>query len=473
MPSDFLSRLSQDDRDRLERIGQTLELEPRHHLLVRGEKGGDVFRVEKGSLEIVDRRSRPEVILDVLGPGELVGEMGFIDGTPRSADAFAGPGTVVTRWPVGDLQEALASDARFAARFWRALSEEVADRVREVTSNAVSGGLRGAGPTPGGNTDGGATILARSLLASSLGGLAKADQALRRDPKDTKAADKVADLLDLLALELERLQREGADPTTVGRAVRKLAQQVHPYLLRSVTAELSIARPDGFAGGPTVLRHVLAGEPVGDGPLGLAVDRWLMGLPRAQGLLARHRAACEIVEEFLGTHLGPVRLVLVNCAQGPLLERVYGLVSRREGELWIVEPTREALMELDTALPRGRIRVRMVHQRMGAPRQGGSLRALSDVDLIVADSLLDYLPARLATAITREAARLLTPRGRAVITALAPSHDQVLWTHLLEWPAILRRPRGLEAILHAAGYADVSVSAVQGSGLVAVAGRDS
>ncbi len=50
MSSDFLSRLSNDDRARLERIGQTIELEPRHHLLVRGEKSGDVFRVEKGQL---------------------------------------------------------------------------------------------------------------------------------------------------------------------------------------------------------------------------------------------------------------------------------------------------------------------------------------------------------------------------------------------------------------------------------------
>ncbi len=471
MPSDFLSRLSQDDRDRLERIGRSMELEPRHHLLVRGEKGGDVFRVERGQLEIVDRRSRPEVILDVLGPGELVGEMGFIDGTPRSADAFAGPGTVVTQWPVGELQELLASDSAFAARFWRALAEEVADRVREVTSNAVTGSLRGAGPAMGTATDGSATMLARSLLASSLGGLAKVDQALRRNPLDNKAADRVADLLDLLVLELERLQRDGADPITLARAVRKLALQVHPYLLRSVTAELSLARPEGFAGGPTVLGHVLRGEARGDGPLGLAVDRWLLGLPRAKGMRARHLAAGKVLDDYLETHLGPLRLVLVNCAQGPLLDRVYKRVSQREGELWIVEPTREALTQLDTTLSRSRIRVRMVHQRMGAPRQGGSLRALSNVDLIVADSLMDYLPARMATALAQEAGRLLGPRGRAVITASAPSHDGVLWNHLLEWPAIVRKSPALEAILHAAGYADVSVSTVQGSGLLAVAGQ--
>ncbi len=472
MPSDFLSRLSEDDRARLERIGQTLELAPRHHLLVRGEKGGDVFRVEKGQLEIVDRRSRPEVILDVLGPGELVGELGFIDGTPRSADAFASPGCVVTRWPVGELQELLASDAAFAARFWRAMAEEVGDRLREVTSNAVTGSLRGAASAGGSEADGQATIMARSLLAASLGGLAEVDQRLRRTPDDPKAAERVSDLLDLLSSELLRLQMGGADPTTLARAVRKLSQQVHPYLLRSTTAELCLATPDGFAGGPALLGHLLAGRPRGDGSLGLAVDRWLLLQPRAAGLRDRHARASAQLDQLLSTHLGPMRLVLVNCAQGPLLEQLWRTCSRCEGELWIVEPTRAALTALDTSLERSgaKLRLRMVQDALGSPGKGGSLRNLSDVDVIVADNLLDYLPARAASDSLRRLAETLRPEGRLLVTAAAPSTDEVLWTHLLAWPVINREPGALSALLRAAGL-QATPERTAGSGMLAVARR--
>jgi CRP/FNR family transcriptional regulator, cyclic AMP receptor protein len=469
MASDFLSRLSEDDRARLERIGQTMELAPRHHLLVRGEKGGDVFRVERGQLEIIDRRSRPEVILDVLGPGELVGELGFIDGTPRSADAFASPGCVVTRWPVVELQDLLATDAVFAARFWRAMAEEVADRLRDVTSAAVTGGLRGANASAGTGTDGNATMMARSLLGASLGGLAQVDQQLRRNPGDAKAARRVAELLDLLAADLMRRQQGGADPTTLARAVRKLSQQVHPYLLRSTTAELTLSAPDGFAGGPTVLRHVLFDKPHGDGALGLAVDRWLLEQPRISGMRARHQRATDRLEAMLSTHLGPLRIVLINCAQGPLLERVWRQVSRRPGELWIVEPTREALMELDTSLPRAgaKMKLRMVQEPLGAPHKGSSLRNLADVDAIVADALLDYLPARMATDTVRSLSERLGPRGTLLMTALAPSTDEVLWTHLLAWPIITRSPGALLAILRAAGCTEPAVSELDGSGLLA------
>ncbi len=427
MPSDFLSRLDEADRARLERIGQ----------------------------------------------GELVGELGFIDGTPRSADAFAGPGCVVTRWPVAELKDLLASDTAFGARFWRAMAEEVADRMREVTSNAVTGGLRGAGSAASSSSDGRATVMARSMLGASLGGLAEVDRELRREPDDQKAAARVADLLDLLSADLERRQRSGADPTTLARAVRILSEKVHPYLLRSTTAELALSAPDGIAGGPTVLRHVLRGEAAGDGALGLAVDRWLLDLPRTRGLRARHQGASDELERLLRPHLGTLRVVLVNCAQGPLLPRLWRHVAKREGELWIVEPTRAALTELDTALPRAgaKMRLRMVQEPVGGPKAGSSLRNIADVDVIVADALLDYLPARMATDTIRQLADRLGPRGRLLTTAAAPASDDVVWNHLLGWPIIARSQRACEAILNAAGCADIRVSTTAGSGLLASAGR--
>jgi hypothetical protein len=298
------------------------------------------------------------------------------------------------------------------------------------------------------------------------------DQALRRDPGDTRAAEHVVALLDTLGSELSRRLREGADTEVLEVAVRRLARQVHPYLLRSTTAELCLSRPDGFAGGPRLLEHVLAGIPRGDGPLGEAVDRWLLGLPRSQGLRARQRAVEVAIEPLLARHLGTLHMVAINAAQGGLLARTWKRIAAREGELWVVEPTRDALMALDMALStqRARMRLRLVQERAGDPSQGGSLRNLSDIDLIVADNLFDYLPARLAADLARQLGATLGPRGRLVVTATSPSPDQLVWSQLLEWPVVARDSRSLAAVLKAAGYADVSVTAVEGAGLLASAG---
>ena len=472
MSSEFLNRLNEADRELLERIGRTIRLEPRQHLLKRGEKGGDMFRVERGQLEIVDRRSRPEVILDVLGPGELVGELAFIDGTPRSADAFAGPGCVVTCWPVTDLEALIVENPSFASRFWRALAEEVAARLRAVTSSAVTGGLRGA-QSSSANLDDSSASKARELAASYLQGLSRIDRRLRRNPKDRAALDEVPRLLSSQMEELERLAAQAPRNPAVRRTIRRLGQQVHPYLLQSVTAELCISRPEEHAGGPSVCRHVLEGAPQGDGPLGMALDAWLLELPRAQGLRRRHEAALNTLERFISTHLGPLRLMLVNTAPGSLLPRVHRLVSGRQGELCVVEASRQALTKLDATLPPARqgIRMRFIQERLGESAEDSSLRNLRDQDIIVLESLVEYLPARVATQCLHHMGSLLAPKGRLIVTSLAPSPDAAIWDHLLDWPIIGRRERTFAALLHAAGYGNVSVTATEGAGMVAIASR--
>ena len=78
--------------------GAVLRLDEGDHLLRRGAKGGDIYLVEAGSLEVVDMRQSPEIILDVLGPGRIVGEMGFVDEAPRSADVRALEDATVRHW---------------------------------------------------------------------------------------------------------------------------------------------------------------------------------------------------------------------------------------------------------------------------------------------------------------------------------------------------------------------------------------
>jgi hypothetical protein len=115
------------------------------------------------------------------------------------------------------------------------------------------------------------------------------------------------------------------------------------------------------------------------------------------------------------------------------------------------------------------MRIRMVQENLGAALQGSSLRNLDEVDAIVADATLDYLPARMATDTVRALTQRLGPRGRLLITAMAPASDEVLWTHLLAWPIITRSPPDLDAILRAAGCVDIEITPVAGSGLMAEA----
>jgi CRP-like cAMP-binding protein len=68
-----------------------------------------------------------------LGAGEVVGEIAFVDSAPPSATVAAIGDAMVLALPKALLQQRLAGDPAFAARFFRALAIFLADRLRATT----------------------------------------------------------------------------------------------------------------------------------------------------------------------------------------------------------------------------------------------------------------------------------------------------------------------------------------------------
>jgi CRP/FNR family transcriptional regulator, cyclic AMP receptor protein len=79
---------------------------------------------------IVVSRTAP-ITVTVLGPGSLIGEMGLLDGAPRSASCTAMSnlrGAILTR---DALNELLDDEPRTAAKLMMAISLRIAQRMRE------------------------------------------------------------------------------------------------------------------------------------------------------------------------------------------------------------------------------------------------------------------------------------------------------------------------------------------------------
>lgn len=70
------------------------------------------------------------VVVGVLGPGHLIGEMGVIDGAPRSATCTAQTAVEVAMLSRCDLTRLLLENPQLGARFVMAIAKRLADRVR-------------------------------------------------------------------------------------------------------------------------------------------------------------------------------------------------------------------------------------------------------------------------------------------------------------------------------------------------------
>jgi CRP-like cAMP-binding protein len=107
-------------------------------LIREGQPVDSVFIVIKGQLTI--SAGRPGRILTVVGAGEIVGELSFVDSRPPSATVSAHEPATVLRIPRAVLSAKLESDVAFAGRFYRAVALLLAQRLRSTTIKLGYGG---------------------------------------------------------------------------------------------------------------------------------------------------------------------------------------------------------------------------------------------------------------------------------------------------------------------------------------------
>lgn len=82
--------LSPDTREALLALGRRSRFAPGTMIYAYGEPGASMLVIESGQVEIsLTARSGRRSILNVMGPGETLGEIALLDRHPRSADATA------------------------------------------------------------------------------------------------------------------------------------------------------------------------------------------------------------------------------------------------------------------------------------------------------------------------------------------------------------------------------------------------
>lgn len=477
----FLDRLEGPDRERLLAATRPVSLHRGAWLIRRGERGGDLYLVERGELEVVDTRARPEVVIDSVGPGGIVGEMAFLDAAPRTADVRAASETRCLHWERGALMDLLAEDQALAAAFYRSLAEGLVDRVRDVTTSAVSGGL-GRARQPASSAT---VMLARDSF--ELGERSRvrwldAEARLRGAGGSASGA-----LAGEVAGELVReMCTVAAQFQAGGRGVeagQSLGRELHAFLVRARTVVIAWESRGKQADRAALVGHLVRGVASGEGALGQALDAALLALPtpaalgwRADVAAALTAAATEATVRRSPRDAGnrPVRVLMINGAASGLPER-YGatLVGFKGGVLLsAVEESREQLGNIGTGpggLPLA-VELRRVQEDLGALVLGNSRVQREAQDVVVIEGLTEYLPERILAELVAWCRDRTQIGGAVVLTGLAPSQDHALWESVLDWPQIRRQPQAFARLLVEVGLSDVRVQA-DGAGLVVAGTR--
>ncbi|MCB9778512.1 MAG: cyclic nucleotide-binding domain-containing protein [Alphaproteobacteria bacterium] len=465
---DLLERLEPDERRRLLDAAERVAVAPGQVLMRRGEQGGDVFRLESGTLEVVDSRVSPPVVMMTLGPGSLVGEMTWVDRSVRTADVRAAEPGECLRWRGADLDALVEADPRLGRSLYRAVADLVVARSRVLRRIVAAGALGGGVARP---ADEGVEAEARRLVRGVRSRLMTAEPLARRDEQAARDETRAA-MDELCAVVAQAVEHRGAEQRrALGRA---LAHEVHPYTIRSHLGELALDRPSGHTAEPQAVVHLHAGAAEGDGLLGEEIDAWLLDAPTSRAMRWRGDAAAEALARCAApAEAGgpPPPVLIVDGADGPLLGRCGALLASARAVTVLetgtdaLDRAREALAACGaTGFRAGTLDVLELAATGRGPHQPPH-------GVVLVPALLDYLPDRPAAALLAAARDWLAPGGALVLGSLCETADAPLFRHVLEWPTMRRSAADLEGLVTRAGFAPFRTMRAEDGGAVLLLAR--
>jgi CRP-like cAMP-binding protein len=124
---------TEEERDRIERIAEVRQVAEGSFLIRAGDQDATLFAVDDGHLDIIGMDDGKQTVLATVGPGDVLGEVSFIDDSPRTVSVVAGEATRVHAWDKRTLSEALAFDPQLLAKFGVAMSELLVERLRDMS----------------------------------------------------------------------------------------------------------------------------------------------------------------------------------------------------------------------------------------------------------------------------------------------------------------------------------------------------
>lgn len=129
-------KLTGGERDFLRQSCEKSTFPPGSDILVEGQRPETIYVITKGRVRVTHSMalgSGAEFVMP-LGPGEIIGEMSFIDGLGASATLVADGEVMVEGFGHEVVEKMSADDAGFASRFYHSLLLVEIKRLRATNS---------------------------------------------------------------------------------------------------------------------------------------------------------------------------------------------------------------------------------------------------------------------------------------------------------------------------------------------------
>lgn len=428
-------------------------------IITEGDTAPDLFFVLDG-LVGVEVSSASSQIIARLGPGELLGELSFIEKRPASATIKALENSLLLVIPRQILEAKLANDTAFAARFYRACAVIISKRLRDGNI-AISRKFKEEA------LQSNAYQTAWDRIATSVEGfkeiLNHTDKEALRNHGDVPAElqEKIRQGFQQFAVHIN--DQLGTDAPDLNETIReeigaRLQREILPYILLTKSAERVYSKPRGYAGDFLTIDIMYQNKPEGTGRLGPLLDRCFQELPAANAVRNRRGLLAEYIQETLRETEGQTAQV-TSLACGPAAEifdafETLGDSSRLHATL--IDIDLQALAFVSDKANRLGLTPRMdlVNGNLVYLATGRQQLKTKPQDLVYSIGLIDYFNDKFVILLLNYIYKLLRPGGKVLLGNFHPKNPtRAMMDYILDWKLIHRNEEDMNRLFQASSFA--------------------
>ena len=450
-----LKYLTTEDYNVLLEKAQVATYQQREVIVKEGRLSGAIYLVRKGIVRVERAASGRDVAIAFLEPGEVFGEMSFLEGVPTSAAVVAQEEVEVCVLNEQNLYSLLTSVPGLSERFYQSLAHNLSSRLRK-TNALVSHLMRRVQVSPQYDIrrtgQPGQDAIPPELIGETelfKENLQSIEQKIRsKNISDTEAQEQINKICNMLISSLrEQLIQEPEIQKAIGTY---LFRETFPFFMLSSFIDRAFRKPGNRTSDSYITELLSQNEPEGDGHLGIYLDRWIRSLPTFLALKNRGGIITETIKQLAENwieHPMPVTSLCSGTAAEIL--NLYFQTEPPNAHITCIDFNHQDLATAANVAHKWGFRDRLtfIQDNLFLLAEGYSTIDIAPQQTIYSVSMANYLSDRELIRMLDWVYDRLLPNGTVILGSFhAANPDRVLLEHLLEWHSIYRSAEDLEKL---------------------------
>ena len=451
-----LKYLTSQDYDILLERAIVEAYKPHEIILKEGRLSQAIYLIRKGIVRVERAASGRDVAIAFLEPGEVFGEMSFLEEVPTSAAIIAQNDVEVCLLDRQNLYSLLSSVPGLSRRFHQSLAHNLSSRLRQTSSLsahlmrrmrlAPEYDLRRTGQ-PGQDAIPPELIGETELFKRNLYSI---EQSIRnKELEEIEAQEKINRACNMLISSLrEQIIQEPEICKAIGTYIFR---ETFPFFMLSSFCDRAFRRPGDCVSDSYIIELLSQNEPEGDGHLGVYLDRWIRTLPTFSVLKNRGAKITATIKDLAANWSGDGPMLVTSIASGSASEilDLYFQTSPPNVHINCIDFNHHDLSSAANVAHKWGFRDRLtfIQDNLFLRAEGYGNIDIPPQQLIYSLSIANHLRDREFVSILNWIYDRLLPNGTVILSNFhAANPNRVFLKHILEWHSVYRSAEDLEKV---------------------------